>query len=241
MPPDAKSVGINASGKRYAWLNLGYRYNINYANIKAAFSLQPNVKWLNVDHMSLEIKVKYQPSKSNDSLEHSNFVILEASLPSGFVINTDLFDDLKSTLPVIKHIETMSADTVAVIHFDYLSSQHHLHSILNASKFISQKIKNQLPTWFTITMIITMVRLHPFYPAFIYQIVQLKKYINIFFQLFQNLVPVNSIRSRQKIKVDAWKYVCTLINTITNQKKKPSIHFYSQKLRQLINKSLTYF
>lgn len=122
MPQDAKSVGINASGKGYAWLNLRYRYNINYPNIRAAFSLQPNVKWLNVDHMSLEIQVNYQPSNGNDSLKHSNFVILEASLPSGFVVNTDLFDSLKSTLPVIKQIEAKSADTVAVIHFDYLSS-----------------------------------------------------------------------------------------------------------------------
>lgn len=129
---------INASGKGYALLNVRYRYNINYPNISAAFSLQPKIKCLNVDRISLDIDVNYQPSNASDSLTDSNFVVLEASLPSGFVINTELLDGLKSTRSAIKKIETKNADTVAVIYFEYRSSPSLAFSIEGIRIFMAE-------------------------------------------------------------------------------------------------------
>lgn len=48
-------------------------------------------------------------------------VVLEIELPSGFVVNTELLNALKTTLPSIKRIETKNHDSVAVIYFDYLT------------------------------------------------------------------------------------------------------------------------
>lgn len=72
--------------------------------------------------MRLEITTAYQPPKGKDLIKQSNMVVLETTLPSGFVINTDLLNDLKSTQSLVKLIETKSGDTGVIIYFDYLTS-----------------------------------------------------------------------------------------------------------------------
>lgn len=48
--------------------------------------------------------------------------VLEASFPSGFVVNLDTLQSLKANIDVIKKVETKNCDTVAVIYFDHLTS-----------------------------------------------------------------------------------------------------------------------
>lgn len=50
-------------------------------------------------------------------------VLLEVSLPSGFVLNTDYFDSLKEKIPIIKRTETKNNDTVGIVFFEYLTSK----------------------------------------------------------------------------------------------------------------------
>lgn len=103
-------------------MEVGYRYNINAPEKEAAFALKPNLKLLNEDHFNLEIIASYVPPKGKDSIKQSNMVVLETALPSGFVLNTELLDGLKKSLPVVKRIETKNGDTVAVIYLDHLTS-----------------------------------------------------------------------------------------------------------------------
>lgn len=114
---------ISASGKGFSLLEVGYRYNINAPEKEAAFSLKPNLKLLNEDHFNLEITTSYQPPEGKDSAKQSNMVVLETTLPSGFVVNTELLDGLKKTLPLIKRIETKNSDTIAVLYFDHLTTE----------------------------------------------------------------------------------------------------------------------
>ncbi|XP_031637598.1 pregnancy zone protein-like, partial [Contarinia nasturtii] len=72
LAPDADSVRIKASGKGFALLEVGYRYNINTPETVTAFSLKPSVKLLGDDHITLEINTSYNPPKGKDSSKHSN-------------------------------------------------------------------------------------------------------------------------------------------------------------------------
>lgn len=123
MAPDVNSVRIKASGKGFALLEVGYRYNINTPEAVSAFSLKPKVNLLSDEHVTVEIDTSYNPPKGKDSSKNSNMAILEAELPSGFVVNSEVLNGLKSTLPTLKRIETKNADTVAVFYFDYLSAE----------------------------------------------------------------------------------------------------------------------
>lgn len=122
MEPDVKSVRINASGKGSALLEVGYRYNVSAPETIKSFSLTPKVQLLNKEHLSLEIATSFQPPKGKDNIKQSNMVVLEVALPSGFVVNPELLDGLKTTLPIIKRIETKNAETVAIFYFDHLTS-----------------------------------------------------------------------------------------------------------------------
>lgn len=123
LPSEVENVRINANGKGFALLELGYRYNIDAPEPEAAFSLKPVVDSMNKDHMSLQITTAYLPPKGKDLIKQSNMVVMEIALPSGFVINSELLNGLKTTLSVVKRIETRNNDTLVVLYFDHLTSE----------------------------------------------------------------------------------------------------------------------
>lgn len=49
-------------------------------------------------------------------------VVMEIALPSGFVLNSDLLNGLRSSLPLIKRIEMKNSDSAIILYFDYLDS-----------------------------------------------------------------------------------------------------------------------
>ncbi|XP_037033232.1 CD109 antigen-like [Bradysia coprophila] len=122
VSPDVQSVTVNASGKGFAVFELAYQYNIETLDLEAAFTLTPIVTLINEQHMSLQITTAYLSPKGKDTTERSNMVVLEITLPSGFVVHPILLDGLKSSHGVIKRIERTSSDTVAVLYFDHLDS-----------------------------------------------------------------------------------------------------------------------
>lgn len=137
-----KSVRINASGKGFALLEVGYRYNVNAPQLVTVFSLTQNVQLLNKDHLLLEISTSFQSSEGKDLAGQSNMVVLEASMPSGFIVNLELMNGLKTTVPLIKRIETKNANTVSVLYFDHLTTKEVLLKIDGFRKHI---VKEQKP------------------------------------------------------------------------------------------------
>lgn len=137
-----RSINVNANGNGFAILELGYRYHIDAPEPDAAFSLEPSVKLVSADHMSLEITTAYQPPRGNNSVNQSSMVVMEIALPSGFVVNSELLDGLKSTQTLIKRIETKSGDTVAIIYFDHLTS---VPIILNIDGFQEHLVEELKP------------------------------------------------------------------------------------------------
>lgn len=110
---------VNASGKGFALLEVSYRYNTKEAEPKSAFQLKTNVKSPNANLLNLEIETQFQPT---DDSKQSNMAVLEIAMPSGFVISTQSLDHLKSSLPIVKRIETKNSETVGIIYFDHISS-----------------------------------------------------------------------------------------------------------------------
>ncbi|XP_055314135.1 CD109 antigen-like [Sitodiplosis mosellana] len=142
LTPDVKSVRVNATGKGFSLLELAYRYNINAPDAQSAFSLKSNAKLVD-GYMTLVITSSYQPPEGKDSHKQSNMVILEIALPSGFVLNTDVLNRLKATVPTIKLIETKNSDTVAIIYFDYLTSDDITLKVVGFREYI---VDEQKPT-----------------------------------------------------------------------------------------------
>lgn len=102
-------------------MELSSRYHIDAPEAMPAFALEPSIKLLNAEHMSIEITTAYQSPNANEMVKKSNMVVMEITLPSGFVVNSELLNGLKSTQTLIKRIETKSGDTVAIIYFDHLT------------------------------------------------------------------------------------------------------------------------
>lgn len=118
-----RTIHINAKGTGFALLELGYRYNIDAPEPKAAFLLKPNITLVSAEHMNLEIIAAYKPPEGKASDKQSNMVVLETTLPSGFTVNSELLNGLKSTQSLVKRIETKNGDTVAIIYFDHLTTE----------------------------------------------------------------------------------------------------------------------
>lgn len=98
---------------------------------------------LNEQFMSLEIEASYQPSIGKNSVQKSNMVILEVSLPSGFILSAEELNSLKSAISIVKLIETKNNDTVAIIYFEYLTSKSIDLKIMGFRKHI---VTEQRPT-----------------------------------------------------------------------------------------------
>lgn len=119
MDPNVQSVCINASGKGFALVDVSYRYSIDTVETATPILLETNARILNDELISLEITTSYQPSKDTKLIKHSDIFVLEAAFPSGFIVNTESLNTLKSTLHCIKHKGTNNGDTLAVIYFEY--------------------------------------------------------------------------------------------------------------------------
>lgn len=123
IPSDTKTVRINASGKGFALLEIGCRYNTKEAEPKLAFDLETKARLLTENLLNLEITTKYQTlNKTNESTQ-SNMAILEVAMPSGFVISSQSLENIKTNLSIVKRIETKNSETVGIIYFDHLSSE----------------------------------------------------------------------------------------------------------------------
>lgn len=57
----------------------------------------------------------------NATSNRSSMTVVEVSLPSGFVVDTQSLEKLKSSIEIVKKVETKNDDTLAVIYFDHLS------------------------------------------------------------------------------------------------------------------------
>lgn len=86
----------------------------------------------------------YQPlDTANEEKEQSNMTILEAHLPSGYVVDTSVFEDLVEPDGLIKRVETKNDDTVAIIYFDHLKKES-IQVVVNAYRI--HEVAEKKPT-----------------------------------------------------------------------------------------------
>lgn len=126
-----KSIHVDATGKGFALLDLAYRFNINAPDAKPAFSLKSKAQLVD-DHIKLAITLSYLSPKH----KRSNMCILQVDLPSGFVVQTEHLTKLKAKESTIKLTETKDGDTVAIVYFDYLTSEAITLEIVALREFI---------------------------------------------------------------------------------------------------------
>lgn len=73
----------------------------------------------------------------------SNMIVMEVTLPSGYVIDSQTITDLKSADQNVKKVELKNGETVVVIYFDNLITNRTTCSLIDA--FRMQKVLNQRP------------------------------------------------------------------------------------------------
>lgn len=142
LTPDVRSICINANGKGFALLELGYRYHIDAPEPDPAFSLKSNVKLMSAEHICVEIVAAFDAPRGRDLVKQSNMVVLETMLPSGFSVNPELLNGLKSVQTLVKRVETKNGDTVAIIYLDHLTCDP---ITLTVDGFREHLVENQKP------------------------------------------------------------------------------------------------
>ncbi|XP_031621506.1 CD109 antigen-like [Contarinia nasturtii] len=117
LPSDTRSLHLVASGKGYSLFQLSYRYNLNESDVYSIFTLKPTVLETTSGHLNVKVCSRFNPRTSDD--EHSNMVIMEVAMPSGFLIEKDRLEELLQK-PHIKLVETKRGETVADIYIDQM-------------------------------------------------------------------------------------------------------------------------
>lgn len=165
LPSQARTINVTAAGKGFALLEVSYRYNIKDVDPQPAFALKVKTNQETSAHLSLEIDAWYvetqtgvhaffnynnlfiyfsfQPPKGSAHSNRSNMAVLEVSFPSGFIVNTESFNELPDKIDLIKKVETKNGDTVAVIYFDHLTKEF---LKLNLDGFMQYSVSEQKPS-----------------------------------------------------------------------------------------------
>ena len=113
---------MNASGKGISLCEVSYSYNVLFKEKVQAFLIKPTAKLVNDDQMNLEISLTYTAPKGKNAAKHSDMCVMEVTLPSGFVVNSDALTKLRAQYPLIKRVETKNDETRAVLYFEHLTS-----------------------------------------------------------------------------------------------------------------------
>lgn len=113
---------MNASGTGISLFEISCGYNVLSQDKVQAFLIKPNAKLVNEDQINVEISLTYTAPKGKNAAKHSDMCVMEVTLPSGFVVNSDALSKLRAQYPLIKRVETKDAETRAVLYFEHLTS-----------------------------------------------------------------------------------------------------------------------
>ncbi|XP_033150034.1 CD109 antigen [Drosophila busckii] len=102
---------FNNKKKRQATNSTGHHYEK-----KPSFKITPNVKDTPAHLLELEICAEYAPPGCSNQTKNSFMVVMEVSMPSGFVGEVDSFDKMLA-LRDVNHVETKEKGTKVVIYF----------------------------------------------------------------------------------------------------------------------------
>lgn len=121
LSPATKSVRVSASGKGLSLFEVSYSYNVITSEKQPSFLIKPNAKLVNEEQLCLEITVAYVAPKGKNPAKCSNMVVLEATLPSGFVVNSNALIKLRAQCPLVKRTEVKNGETRVVLYFEHLT------------------------------------------------------------------------------------------------------------------------
>uniref|UniRef100_A0A1Q3FP24 CD109 antigen n=1 Tax=Culex tarsalis TaxID=7177 RepID=A0A1Q3FP24_CULTA len=139
LPSTAKNVDIKATGRGFAIVSLGYKYNMNVTGEWPRFVLDPQVnKNSNQDYLHLSVCTSFVPTTGQNS---SNMAVMEVGFPSGFTADSDTLPSLEN-MEYIKKVELKDGDTIVVLYFDSLDRNELCPTI---SAFRTHKVAKQKP------------------------------------------------------------------------------------------------
>ncbi|XP_068143554.1 CD109 antigen isoform X3 [Drosophila tropicalis] len=120
LPKSTRKVDFTAKGKGSAMVQLSYRYNLAEKDKKPSFKVTPSVKDTVKQKLLVEVCAEYIPLEESDQKKDSNMVVIEIALPSGYVSDSDKFDQIKA-VDRVKRIETKNSDSTIIAYFDSLT------------------------------------------------------------------------------------------------------------------------
>ncbi|XP_031631360.1 CD109 antigen-like [Contarinia nasturtii] len=140
LPSNTESVQLSASGRGFALFQLSYRYNLNQSDVYEMFTLKPKVIETTAGHLNVEICSRFNPKSGDEN--HSNMVIVEVGMPSGFLIDKEKLNELLKKSNV-KLVETTNGETVAHVYFDQMLSNEEI--CLKIQGYRSHKVAENKP------------------------------------------------------------------------------------------------
>ncbi|XP_073828057.1 CD109 antigen-like [Musca autumnalis] len=132
LPKSTRQVCLTGEGEGSALVQLSYHYNINTQKSKPSFVIEHTLKSSQISNqLSMSVVAEYKPQ--SDDITHSNMVVMEIALPSGYTTHNDNIEPIRRVAQV-QRVETKNDDTVIVIYFEQLVAGEPISVEISADK-----------------------------------------------------------------------------------------------------------
>ncbi|XP_055917708.1 thioester-containing protein 1 allele R1-like [Eupeodes corollae] len=138
LPKAIEQLQVIARGNGSSVAQLSYRYNLARPSPKPWFNITAVIKDSLKDQLALDACVNFIP---RHGLRESNMAVMEVSLPSGYIADTDSFDHIRDVQGV-QRVSSKKSESVVVVYFYNLNTKQHCVPI-NAVK--SHAVANLKP------------------------------------------------------------------------------------------------
>uniref|UniRef100_A0A1A9W1S8 TEP1-F n=1 Tax=Glossina brevipalpis TaxID=37001 RepID=A0A1A9W1S8_9MUSC len=118
LPKATSSLSFEADGIGSSLIQLSYRYNLITKDDKPGFKLDIEPLILPSQQLQIEVCAAYEPH-ADDKISESNMAVMEISLPSGYIADSEKFADILA-IERIQRVDTASCGTKVFVYFDSL-------------------------------------------------------------------------------------------------------------------------
>uniref|UniRef100_A0A1B0BJ33 TEP1-F n=1 Tax=Glossina palpalis gambiensis TaxID=67801 RepID=A0A1B0BJ33_9MUSC len=118
LPKSTRSLSLEAEGAGSSLIQLSYQYNLATKDDRPGFKLDIKPKILPSQQLQINICANYQPAV-DDEINESNMAVMEVALPSGYVADSEKFNDILAA-DRVQRVDTESSNTKVIVYLDGL-------------------------------------------------------------------------------------------------------------------------
>uniref|UniRef100_A0A1B0BJ29 TEP1-F n=1 Tax=Glossina palpalis gambiensis TaxID=67801 RepID=A0A1B0BJ29_9MUSC len=143
LPKSTRSLSLEAEGAGSSLIQLSYQYNLATKDDRPGFKLDIKPKILPSQQLQINICANYQPAV-DDEINESNMAVMEVALPSGYVADSEKFNDILAA-DRVQRVDTESSDTKVIVYLDGLVEDEQVCVTIVADKAFAVAKQKPVP------------------------------------------------------------------------------------------------